>query len=267
MTRRHFSIACEQDRMVASLDEATGTTGLLIVTGGNETRSGAWNGQALFARRIAETGHPVLRFDRRGVGDSEGENRGFAGSAPDLAAAAAAFREQCPHITRIVGLGNCDAASALMLAGGADLDALVLSNPWTFEASEAEGGDDAPAEVVRDHYRRRLSDPTAIKRLLTGKVSLPQLTRSLIAALHPSSTASGDSSASLIGAMAQGIAEYPGSVRFLVAERDRTGLAFVSRWKKGDQRIRKCAGATHSYVEPHAQDWLAAQVLEALRSA
>ncbi|EJL35363.1 hypothetical protein PMI02_00195, partial [Novosphingobium sp. AP12] len=81
MTRRHFAFMCEGDRLVATLDTAPGRTALLLVSGGNEVRSGAWSGQARFAARIAAWGFPVLRFDRRGVGDSEGENGGFRSAA------------------------------------------------------------------------------------------------------------------------------------------------------------------------------------------
>jgi exosortase A-associated hydrolase 1 len=257
MTRRHFAFMCEGDRLVSTLDTAPGRTALLLVSGGNEVRSGAWNGQARFAARIAAQGFPVLRFDRRGVGDSEGDNGGFRSAAPDLAAAIAALRTECPQVDRFVGFGNCDAASALMLAGGAGLDALVLSNPWTIE-DETE---DAPAEVVRDHYRRRLADPAAIRRLLTGKVSVSKLARSLISAVRPVPAAPDG----LAAQMAQGIAGFSGPVRFLVAGRDRTGLAFLARWDKADAHIRTCPEATHSYVEPEAQDWLAEQVLEVLR--
>lgn len=257
MTRRHFAFPCEGDRLAATLDTAPGRTALLLVSGGNEVRSGAWNGQALFAARIAASGFPVMRFDRRGVGDSEGNNRGFRSSAPDIAAALDVLHHQCPHVDRIVGFGNCDAASALMLARGAALDGLVLSNPWTIEEDASE----APAEVVRDHYRRRIADPAAIRRLLTGKVSLVKLARSLASALRsapPEPTG-------LAAQMANGIAAFPGPVCFLVAGRDRTGRAFVANWNKADDRIRTCPGATHSYVEPEAQDWLVEQVLEVLR--
>ena len=115
MSRRHLTFSCEGSTLVGSLDEAEGTTGLLIVTGGNELRSGAWAGQAQFAARIAEAGFPVFRFDRRGTGDSDGPNGEFRSSALDIAAALAAFHAQRPTLNRIVGFGNCDAASALML--------------------------------------------------------------------------------------------------------------------------------------------------------
>ena len=255
MTRRHFTFVCEGAQLVASLDEAPGTTALLIVSGGNETRAGAWNGQALLAARIAAEGYPVLRFDRRGVGDSEGDNRGFRSSAPDVAAALAALRAQCPQVARVVALGNCDAASALMLAGGAGLDGLVLSNPWTFD-------EDAADEVVRDHYRRRLADPAALKRLLTGKVAIGPLLRSLFAAARRAPSAP----KGLAAEIAAGIADFKGSVRFLIAGRDRTGLAFIANWNKADTRLQTCPDATHSYVEPQAQQWLAEQTLQVLRN-
>lgn len=254
--RRHLTFACEGSALAGTLDEAAGTSGLLLVSGGNELRSGAWAGQARLAARIAAAGFPVFRFDRRGVGDSEGGNGGFRTSAPDLAAALAAFRRECPHLARVVGLGNCDAASALMLAGGAGLDALVLSNPWTIEDEAAP----APPAAIRDHYRRRLADPAALLRLLTGKVSPARLIASLRDALRkapPPSTLAQD--------MAAGIARFPGEIVFLVADRDRTGQAFLAAWDKPDPRIRRCPDATHSYVEPHARDWLAEQVLGVLR--
>lgn len=241
--------------LAGTLDEGVKATGLLIVSGGNEIRSGAWNGQARLAARIAAQGHPTFRFDRRGVGDSEGSNGGFRTSAPDIAAAVATFRAKCPHLARIIAFGNCDAASALMLSGGAGFDALVLSNPWTIE------GDDntAPPAVLRDHYRRRLSDPRAVLRLLAGEVSIGKLAISLRDAVRPAPQASG-----LVHEMTTGIARYSGPVRFLIAERDRTGRAFLAAWNDKDRRIHRCLGASHSYVEPAAQEWLTAQLLEIL---
>lgn len=253
--RRHLTFSCEGSTLIASLDEADSAIGLLIVSGGNEVRAGAWNGQARFAAQIAAAGFPVFRFDRRGVGDSEGGNGGFRTSAPDLAAALAAFRAACPGITRIVGLGNCDGASALMLAKGVGLDALILSNPWTIENEDAP----APPAAIRDHYRRRLADPAALLRVLSGKVSPRQLVASLRDALRRSAPPN-----SLAQDMVAGIAGFSGEIAFLIAERDRTGQVFAATWTSREKRIRRCPNATHSYVEPHAHDWLVDQVTDIL---
>jgi len=255
MSRRHTFFDCQGDKLAGSIDEASGTTGLLIVTGGNEVRSGAWDGQSRLSARIAAQGHPVMRFDRRGIGDSEGSNSGYRHSAPDIAAALAAFRNACPHLQRVVGMGNCDAATALMLSAGAGFDALVLSNPWTMED---EGAPPAPA-VLRDHYRRRLADPRAILRLLTGKVSLGKLLGSLRHA-----TAEPQKPDTLALEMTRRLDEFSGDARILLAGRDATALAFAASWKRDDPRLRQCAGATHSFVEAEAQAWLETQILEML---
>jgi exosortase A-associated hydrolase 1 len=260
MTRRHVTFDCEGSRLVGTIDGGPdATSGLLLVTGGNEIRSGAFAGQAQLAARLAAQGFAVMRFDRRGVGDSEGANGEFRTSGPDIAAAIAAFREYCPALARVVGFGNCDGASALMLAKGAGCDALVLSNPWTFEGT-GEDEQESPPEVVRDHYRKRLTDPAAIKRLLSGQVSLGKLFASLLGALRPSAPPS-----SLAQDIANGIKDFSGEIVFLIAERDRTGKAFLAGWDKADPRIQTCANATHAYVEPHAREWLEARLVEALR--
>lgn len=97
MTRLSHTFGCGSLLLAGTLDTAPGTTGLLIVSGGNEIRAGAFGGQADMAARIAAAGFPVFRFDRRGVGDSEGENRGFRHSAKDLSAAIEAFRAMVPQ--------------------------------------------------------------------------------------------------------------------------------------------------------------------------
>lgn len=260
MSRRHLAFACEGATLIGTIDGDSGgdaATGLLLLTGGNELRSGAWSGQAELAARIAGAGFPVFRFDRRGVGDSDGPPGDFRSSAPDIAAALAAFRRHCPALTRVIGLGNCDAASALMLARGAGLDGLVLSNPWTIESDDAP----PPPEAIRGHYGRRLRDPAALKRLIGGQVSLRKLVASLRVALRPAPPPS-----SLAQDMAAGIADFTGPVAILLAERDRTAQAFRSAWSASDPRIRICANATHSYVEAQARDWLAEQVLAMLRA-
>lgn len=259
MTRRHVSFACEGSLCVGTLDEAQGATGLLIVSGGNELRAGAWNGQALLAARLAAAAFPVFRFDRRGVGDSEGANGGFRSNAADISAAIAAFRSEAPQINRVIAFGNCDGASALMLAQGAGCDGLVLSNPWTIESNDGDGSEDAtPPAAVRAHYAQRLKDPRALLRVLSGKVSLRGLFASLLSAIKPSPPPS-----SLAQEVAAGLARFKGPVAILLSERDRTAQVFEASWNKADPRVQKCPGASHSYVE--SQDWLFDRIVEVLK--
>lgn len=171
--RRVISFACAGQTLIGSLDEADGETGLLIVSGGNEPRMGAHRGMALLAARLAAAGTPVFRFDRRGVGDSGGENGGWASSAPDLCAAAAAFRAAAPRVTRLVGFGNCDAATTLALFGkAAGVEAVVLANPWVVERA---ADDLPPVAAIRQRYAQRLRSPRQWLSWLRHGVDLPKL--------------------------------------------------------------------------------------------
>jgi exosortase A-associated hydrolase 1 len=257
MSRRHFAFDCARSDLVGSLDEAPGSAGLLIVTGGNETRAGAFASQAQLAARIAAAGHPVLRFDRRGTGDSEGVNMGYRNSAEDIAAALGAFREHCPNMKRIVAFGNCDAASALMLSGGAGFDGLILSNPWTYEDEQASAP--PPPAAIRARYAAKLRNPRELLRLVSGKVKLGDLARSLRHAASAPSAPSG-----LAEAMKAALAQFAGCVRILVAERDRTGQAFLAGWDPRDPRLNRCAGADHAYSDDGSSQWLLETILEAL---
>ncbi|MFL0672508.1 MAG: hydrolase 1, exosortase A system-associated [Erythrobacter sp.] len=262
MSRLHLTFGCGASRLAATLDTAPGTTGLLIVSGGNEIRSGAFAGQSLLAARIARAGFPVLRFDRRGVGDSEGENRGFRHASRDIAAAIEAFRGLTPQIARVVAFGNCDAASALMLAGGAGCDGLVLSNPWTIEADDgADAAEALPPDAIRARYLEKLKNPREVARLLRGGVDLGKLARGMARSLRPAPAPS-----NLAEEMRAGIADFAGEVRILLATADRTAQVFESAWDKADPRIARCEGAGHAYVEPAHRAWLEAQVLRALRA-
>ena len=256
MSRRHLTFACEGETLVGTLDEAPDEAGLLIVSGGNEIRAGAFAGQAQLAARLAAAGFPVFRYDRRGVGDSTGENRGFRDSGADIAAALAAFRAERPDLARVVGFGNCDAASALMLGAGCGCDALVLANPWTIEHDDGA----SPPATIRARYANKLRDPKELVRLATGKVSLRKLAGGLKRAVSPAPPPT-----TLAQEMRAGLDAFDGPVSLLIAERDRTGQAFLAAWSSDDERLKRCPGASHAFVEPAARDWLFEQLLDALK--
>ncbi|RDE06586.1 hydrolase 1, exosortase A system-associated [Sphingomonas aracearum] len=256
--RRLILFPCGGETLAATLDEAPGTTGLLIVSGGNEVRMGAHRGMTELAADLASGGTPVFRYDRRGIGDSTGENHGYLSADDDLAAAAVAFRAAAPQVTRMVGFGNCDAATTLALFGqAAGLDALVLANPWVVEEA-----DDSlpPAAAIRSRYAARLKDPREWQRLLTGGVNLRKLGRGLrkIAAAPPPSPG-------LPARFADALGWCPATI--VLAEGDATAIAFTDATRNLDlpateQRI---ATASHSFASAEDRAALREILAEALR--
>lgn len=227
--------------MMGSLDDAPGTTGLLIVSGGNEIRCGAHRGMALIAGEIAALGHPVFRYDRRGIGDSAGTNTGFLGARDDLIAATAAFRAAMPTLNRIVGVGNCDAATTLALFGrDAAIDRLLLANPWTV----GETDDLPPAAAIRNRYAARLRQPAEWWRLITGGVDLSKLISGL---KKVSARRSEDSFA---GGMLDAIASWGNDATIILADGDATAIAFSDAARKAGRRfITEIVGSdSHSFA-------------------
>lgn len=262
--RHHLNLICDGDALAATLDDAPGTTGLLILSGGNEVRSGAHRGMAILAARVAAAGHPVFRFDRRGIGDSEGDNGGYEASAPDIAAAIAAFRDAAPQLDRIVAFGNCDAASALLLHQPLLIDALILANPWTYESD----GDDAaaepalpPATAIRARYWSRLTDPKSLLRLLKGEIDLKKLARGLSAL--GKSAAPPPAPDNLAARLDAALAALTCPATILLATGDRTAQAFLERCDPGAVPTQRLDSPSHSFAGEDA-DWLAAQILTVL---
>ncbi|OWQ95261.1 hydrolase 1, exosortase A system-associated [Sphingopyxis witflariensis] len=261
--RHQLSFACNGALLAASLDEAPGTTGLLIVSGGNEIRSGAHCGMAGLAQRIAAAGYPAFRFDRRGIGDSEGDNAGFESSCDDISAAIGAFRDAAPHVTRMIAFGNCDAASALLLHQPLTLDALILANPWTYESDAEEAGEPAlpPSSAIRARYWSRLKDPKSLLRLLKGEIDFRRLARGLSALGQSAPPAAPDSLPARLDA-AMAALSCPATI--LLATGDRTALAFAENCELGSIPVERLASPSHSFAGDDA-DWLAAKILTALQ--
>jgi exosortase A-associated hydrolase 1 len=270
--RRMISFNCEGATLAGTLDLGDKTTGLLIVSGGNEIRSGAHAGQAAMAVHFAELGYPVFRYDRRGIGESEGENGGFENSAPDIAAALAAFRGEAPQMERIIAFGNCDAASALALFHGAlGIDHLVLANPWVIEAPADAGDAPTPpsAAAIRARYWARLKNPRSLLDLFAGKINIAKLMGGLAKAAKREAL----SALAERFSAALNISAVP--VAILVAERDTTARAFIAAWKsplfgdirnRADVELASLASASHSFADEAAKAWLYDRVGFVLRT-
>ena len=270
MSRSMHQISCGDSHLAATLDSAPGTTGLLIVSGGNEIRSGAHGGMADLSRKIAENSYPVLRFDRRGVGDSTGPNAGFAGSRDDIAAAAAFLRQKCPQVQKLAGFGNCDASTALALfQAELRLDGLCIANPWTIEQTSQEP--DAPTPptpaAIRARYWQRLKNPGTYADLVRGRINLAKL----FSGLKRAATKEGISQLALDLGEALASLEIPCDL--LIAEKDTTARAFMACWEsasytsftdKSNLALHSFDTASHGFADHESKAWLEKRLLEFL---
>jgi len=260
--RRLLIFACEGETLGATLDEAAGSeTGLLLVTGGSQTRVGSHRMYERLARSLAEQGINCLRFDRRGVGDSDGEDPGFRGSGADLAAAAACLRAECPGLARVHGFGLCDGATAIGLFGGdAGIDGLILVNPWLVEAASGA----PPAAAIRRHYRDRLLSLDGWKRILSGAVDYRKLLSGIrkISRPEPASPLAAD--------VAAGLARHRLPAELILASGDTTAIAAENEMKSPAfrnlaERAQKIDSDSHTFARPGDEGMLLAAVIDAVR--
>jgi len=156
--------ACEGSRLLGMVHRPhqLRSRGLLmVVAGGPQFRVGVCRMQVQMARDLAAQGVPVMRFDYRGLGDSEGQFQGFCHVGADLAAAVRAFQQQVPGMTEVVLWGGCDAASASLIHGWKlpQVTGLVLGNPWVHSDSTSDA-------VAVKHYGQRMRDKDFWLKLL-----------------------------------------------------------------------------------------------------
>lgn len=153
------------------------STGVVIVVGGPQYRAGSHRAFVQMARQLAGEAYASLRFDCRGMGDSEGAQRRFDELSDDIGAAIDALQREVPAVKQVVLWGLCDAASAALLylddtAHDARVAGLCLLNPWVrSETTLAQ-------TRVRHYYLERLKDRAFWLKLLSGGV-----TRSAVAEL------------------------------------------------------------------------------------
>ncbi|HEX8223214.1 MAG TPA: hydrolase 1, exosortase A system-associated [Allosphingosinicella sp.] len=260
--RRLLSFDCEGAALGGSLDSADGGTGLLLVTGGTQTRIGSHRMYERLTAALAASGWPCFRFDRRGVGDSEGDDPDFRESGPDLAAAAAAFRREQPQLKRLIGFGLCDGASTLALHGkAAGLDGYILVNPWFVEAEAGE----PPAAAIRSRYKDQLLSLRGWKRLLSGSISYRKLLKGLgrILASRPSG---------LAGEIAAALDKARVPAQLILASGDGTAIAAQAEWSSAAfKKLRQSNPAplridsdSHTFSRPGDEEVLLAAVKDAL---
>jgi exosortase A-associated hydrolase 1 len=201
---------------------------VVIAVGGPQYRVGSHRQFVLLARRLAEHGYPTLRFDYRGMGDSEGIPRSFEQVGADLHAAVDALRGACPDHAVVVW-GLCDAASAALLHAGSHpaVTGIVAVNPW------ARSDASLAAVHVKHYYLARALQGEFWTKLVRGRLDVRASAAALLRNLGQAwnhfravrSGGSGDDS--FQSRMARGLADFRGRVLLIVAGDDLTAKEFL----------------------------------------
>ncbi len=229
---------CQGSAMVGVLHRASldgCEVAVLIIVGGPQYRVGSHRQFVSSAYALAAAGFPALRFDYRGMGDSEGEYSGFEHISDDIRAAIDTLDATCHPRRGVVLLGLCDAASAALMYCGSDprVAGLILMNPWV------RSGQSQAAVVVKRYYAMRLLPADFWRKLASGGFDFLASARSLFgnlarAARRPVSPATG-----FIGSMRSGLKYFKGPVLIVQSGRDLTADEFRAicssdaEWKLG----------------------------------
>lgn len=203
-------------------------TGVVIVVGGRQYRAGSHRQFVLLARRLAEAGYASLRFDLRGMGDSTGAPITFEDSAPDIGAAIAALRANCPAVRQVALWGLCDGASAGLLYWQGTRDpavaGLCLVNPWIRSVASLA------RTTVRHYYRDRLLSMAFWRKLLTGGMAVGGAIRELLGNLKAAGgpgDAPPPAGADFRRRMEQALLEFPGGMLLILSGADYTAREFA----------------------------------------
>lgn len=156
--------SCQKDDLIGIIHkpENSSSIGVLIVVGGPQYRVGSHRQFILLARMLAANGIPVMRFDYRGMGDSEGNVRTFTDVDEDIKSALDTYYQHCSALEQVVIWGLCDAASAVSFYAYQDerVKGLVLLNPWVY----TEQG--AAKIYLKHYYLKRLLSITLWRKVL-----------------------------------------------------------------------------------------------------
>jgi exosortase A-associated hydrolase 1 len=226
------NFACGDARLYGILHRPTPASptpasrrGLLIVVGGPQYRAGSHRQFTLLARDLAAGGVPVMRFDYRGMGDSEGELRDFAAVDDDLRAAVDHFLASVPGMTEVALWGLCDGATAagMYAAGDRRVTGLALLNPWI----RTDSG--IASATLKHYYRGRLLERAFWAKLLRGRFDAGRALRSAIGlirqALAPAPAPAG-APAPLPDRLLAALARFDGRLLVMLSGADLTAQEF-----------------------------------------
>lgn len=271
---------------ILSLPEPTVSKGLLIVVGGPQYRVGSHRQFTLLARHLAAHGVPVLRFDCRGMGDSEGDMRTFEDLEDDFRCAIDKFFEEVPTLNGLVIWGLCDAASAALFYAYRDrrVTGLVLVNPWV----RTHQG--AAKAYLKHYYITRVFAPEFWSKIWRGDFNYAGAARSFseivgnalagkektAVTIENAASDNACNLASLPERMFYGLSHFAGEILLIISGNDLTAQEF-SDLAKGSREWQKLLAsprvsrfdlpeANHTFSRREWRDQVAVWTEEWIRS-
>jgi len=269
---RFVVFPCEGSRCVGVVSvpapQVESAVGVLVVVGGPQYRVGSHRQFALLARALAAAGIPALRFDYRGMGDSEGEPRTFESIDADIRAALDALCHET-GASRAVLWGLCDGASAALMYAAQDrrIAGVVALNPWV-RSIQGEA-----STRLRHYYLKRLAAPDFWKKVLGGRFR-PAAAAGDLAATVRNARGPVASTAPFLERMDAGWRAFGDRVLFVLSGRDLTAREFEA-WARGTPgrrarldaaRVVALPGADHTFSDRALRDAVAAATIEWIAS-
>lgn len=244
--------------------------GVLIIVGGPQTRVGSHRQFVLLSRFLMENGIASMRFDYRGMGDSEGEEANFLDVSDDIHGAINAFKAET-NLKHVVLWGLCDAASSALIYQYHypvnDVIGMVLLNPWVrSEQGEAK-------TIMKHYYLNRLKDPDLWRKIFSLKFdlkgSLSSFSDNLKKMLVSDSPAQAESEEkqstnhdNYIQHMLKGLTRFQQQVLLVISGDDLTASEFLELLKSSkpwQQEIEAKVDKTHTIEQANhtfsTQQW------------
>lgn len=258
---------------------------VIVVAGGPQFRAGAHRQFVSLARRFAASGFPVLRFDLRGMGDSNGQHFGYEQSRPDIRAAIDELMRRQPSLKEVALFGECNSASGILFYVSEDdrVRQIALVNPWV-RTSELQ------AEVILKHYYldRLMSREFWLDvrqgrfKIGTSLISFIDVLGTYLRGLASRGTITATSDQAAIDKLplpartAEGLRRFSGSVLFLISGRDYIAREFDEVTKSSpswrglldDRRVSRIdlANADHTFSKPEVKLEAQIAIVKWLRS-
>ena len=290
-SERALDFCCGSERLVAvmSVPDRPVPRGVLVVVGGPQYRAGSHRQFTLLCRALAGQGIATMRFDYRGMGDSQGEMRTFEDVGQDIRAAIDEFFIQLPEMREVVIWGLCDAASAALFYAHLDprVSGVVLLNPWVRTSSGIA------MTHLKHYYWSRITEPELWRKLARGQFDFATAARSFAGTITAAfgfkrggeiKNDLSDISAQpaprpdipLPQRMADGFGRFKGRVLLILSGKDLTAQEFgeavraSSRWRKllADPRVlrRDLQQADHTFSRRVWRDQVAIWTADWVRS-